>query len=365
MKSRIILRAKIYEAANLFTHQQISQHFEGLYDMDIFKQSIGIDVSMDTIEVCYGYIDFNQSIVLTKSKTFKNTSVGHKKCLEWSLKNKLADALPMIFVMEATGVYYENLAHFLNCNKQQVAVVLPTKIRNYAKSLESKSKTDPIDSATITHFALERKQFPWSPPDPKIKAIKDLSREYLTLKVMGAEVKNRIHAKEHSFSCKKNTLKRKQKMIAFIDKQKQQVIDEITEVIKTIPGLEEKITKLESIKGVGFITIVTVLAETNCFEHVTSAKQLASYAGMDVALNDSGKRKGKANISKRGNKFIRHAVFMPALSASRHNPQLKELYKRLVQKGKNKKAALIAVARKLLLLIYALWKNGTIYSPDY
>lgn len=333
--------------------------------MNIFKQSIGIDVSMDTVEVRYGYIDFNQNTTLTSSKTFKNTPAGHKKCLDLSVKNKLAESLPIVFVMEATGVYYENLAHFLHANNQHVAVVLPNKIRNYAKSLESKSKTDPIDSATITRFALERKQTLWSPPDPKIKAIRDLAREYHSLKAMATEVKNQLHAKEHAFSYQKASKKRKQKLIAFLDKQTKQILLEITVIINSVPELEQKISKLETIKGVGFITIVTVLAETNCFEHVTSAKQLASYAGLDVVFNNSGKRKGKTTISKRGNTFIRKALFMPALSASKHNHHLKELYKRLVQKGKNKKAALIAVARKLLLLIYAIWKNETVYIPNY
>ena len=333
--------------------------------MNIFKQSIGIDVSMDTVEVRYGYIDFNQSVTFTTSKTFKNTPNGHKKCLDWALKNKLADSLPIVFAMEATGVYYENLAHFLYANNQEVAVVLPNKIRNYAKSLESKSKTDPIDSATITRFALERKQTHWSPPDPKIKAIRDLAREYQNLKAMGTEVKNRVHAKEHSFSFDKASMKRKQKLITFLDKQTEQILKEIKVIICSVPELEQKIAKLDTIKGVGFITIVTVLAETNCFEHVTSAKQLASYAGLDVVFNDSGKRKGKTTISKKGNTFIRKALFMPALSASKYNHHLKELYKRLVQKGKNKKAALIAVARKLLLLIYAIWKNDSEYIPDY
>ena len=89
------------------------------------------------------------------------------------------------------------------------------------------------------------------------------------------------------------------------------------------------------------------------------------YAGLDVVFNDSGIKKGKTSISKKGNKFLRKAVFMPALSASKHNHKMKELYKRLVAKGKNKKLALIAVARKLLLLIYSLWKNNSEYIPDY
>ena len=333
--------------------------------MNIFKQAVGIDVSMDSIDVRYGYIDFNQNFTLTNSKAFNNSPAGHKQLLKCALKNKLSDSLPLVFVMEVTGTYHENLAHFLYENNHQVAVVLPNKIRNFAKSLEAKSKTDPIDSAAITRFALERKQTLWSPPDPKIKAIRDLVREYHSLKSMASEIKNQIHAKENAFSSNKDTIKRKEKLIAFIDKQTEAISKEIAQLTKSIPGLNDKIDKLDNIKGVGFITIVTVLAETNCFENVASAKQLASYAGLDVVFNDSGKRIGKTSISKKGNKFIRKAIFMPALSASRHNHHLKELYKRLVQKGKNKKAALIAVARKLLLLIYAIWKNDTEYIHDY
>lgn len=333
--------------------------------MNIFKQAIGIDVSMDSIDARYGYIDFNQNSTLSNSQSFNNTAAGHKKFLSWALKNKLSDDLSLVFVMETTGTYHENLAHFLFTSNQLVAVVLANKIRNFAKSLESKSKTDPIDSATITRFALERKQSLWAPPDPKIKTLRDLVREYHSLKTIATEVKNQIHAKEFSFSFNKDSIKRKQKLITFLDNQSKQILNEINHILNSFPELLNKINKLVTIKGVGFITIVTVLAETNCFEHISSAKQLASYAGLDVVFNDSGKRKGKTSISKKGNKFIRKVIFMPALSASKYNHHLKELYKRLLYKGKNKKAALIAVARKLLLLIYTLWKNDTVYIANF
>jgi Transposase IS116/IS110/IS902 family. len=135
--------------------------------------------------------------------------------------------------------------------------------------------------------------------------------------------------------------------------------------VKTEPDLEQRLKKIKTAKGLGDITILTVLAETRCFELVTNLKQLASYAGFDVVFNDSGLKKGRTSISKKGNTFIRKALFMPALSACRANPQMKELYQRLVAKGKNKKLAIIAVARKLLLLIYTLWKTNSVYSPDY
>jgi transposase len=267
--------------------------------------------------------------------------------------------------MEVTGVYHEKLAHFLHGKGYHVVIVLSNKIRNYAKSLETKSKTDPIDAAVIARFALERKLKLWSPPEPFIAAIKVLCRESHSLKEMGTEIKNQIHAKDNAFCLDKTTLKRKRKLLQTIDKQLKEILSEISRLVEGKPELNQKIKKISTIKGVGDITIITILAETSCFEHIENINQLISYAGLDVVLNDSGKKKGKTSISKRGNKFIRSALFMPAMSASHHNTNMKEVYTRLVLKGKNKKAVIIAIARKLLVLIYTLWKNDSVFIQDY
>jgi transposase len=333
--------------------------------MNILKQIIGIDVSMDNIEVRFGTTDINQNQVISNSVTFKNSTPGFKKLIQWTYKSIVSNDIPLFFVMEATGVYYENLAYFLFLNNFKVSVVLPNKICNYAKSLESKSKTDPIDAASITSFGLERKLNLWIPPNNLVKSIKSLCREYHSIKTMITEVKNQLHAKNHSHLPDKCTIKRKTLLLKILDKQTKQIEKDISGIIQKDKELYEKVERLCKIKGLGFISIVTVIAETNCFELVTNQKQLASYAGLDVVFNDSGIKKGKTSISKRGNKFLRKAVFMPALSACKHNHKMKELYLRLLSKGKNKKLALIAVARKLLLLIYTIWKNNTEYIPNY
>jgi len=111
--------------------------------------------------------------------------------------------------MEATGVYYEHLAHFLFQHKYQVAVILPNKIRNYAKSLESKSKTDPLDAAVITRFGLERLLTLWTPPSETIKALRDLCREYHCLKANCTQIKNQLHALKSSFKPHRESFKRK------------------------------------------------------------------------------------------------------------------------------------------------------------
>jgi transposase len=333
--------------------------------MKILKQIVGIDISMDTFEVRFGTTDSNQDQKISNSITFKNSKLDFKKLILSTKKNIISKDIPLFFVMEATGVYYENLAYFLYSNNYNVAVILPNKISNYAKSLQSKSKTDSIDAASITSFGLERKLNPWKPPSSIIKSIKALCREYYSTKANITEIKNQLHAKKHSHKPDKSTISRKTKLINLLTKQSREIETQLKTTIQQDKELSEKINRIIKVKGLGFISVVTTVAETNAFELISNQKQLASYAGLDVVFNDSGIKKGKTSISKKGNKFLRKAVFMPALSAVRHNHNMKELYKRLVAKGKNKKLALIAVARKLLLLIYTLWKNNTEYIPNY
>jgi transposase len=333
--------------------------------MNILKQTIGIDVSYQTFDARFGTIDTQQQITLSPSKSFKNSLAGFKLFLLWLKKHLLSHDIPLVFVMEATGVYYEHLAHFLIQQGYQVAVILPNKIRNYAKSLESKSKTDPLDAAVITRFGLERQLSLWTPPSETVKVLRDLCREYHCLKANCTQIKNQLHALKSSFKPHRESFHRKTQLLKFLQRQIALIQKELHTLVKTEPDLAQRLKKIKTAKGLGDITILTVLAETRCFQLITNQKQLASYAGFDIVFNDSGLKKGKTSISKKGNTFIRKALFMPALSACRANPQLKNFYQRLVAKGKNKKLAIIAVARKLLLLIYTLWKSNSVYIPDF
>jgi len=331
----------------------------------ILKQIIGIDISKDSFKVRFGYIDTLQEETISKAVSFKNTPSGFNKLIEWKNKKIISKNIPLSFVMETTGVYYENLAYFLYQKNYNVSVVLANKIFNYAKTLENKSKTDPIDAASVTSFGLERKLKLWHLPSITMKSIKSLCREYHSTKDNITEIKNQIHALKTSYKADKKSISRKAKLIKFLEKQVKEIISQLKIIIKKDEKLSAKIENIITAKGLGFITVVSVIAETNGFELVNNRKQLTSYAGFDVVLNNSGNRIGKTSISKKGNKYLRKAVFMPALSAVQHNQKMKELYKRLVQKGKNRKLALIAVARKLLLLIYTLWENDSVYIPNY
>ena len=144
-----------------------------------------------------------------------------------------------------------------------------------------------------------------------------------------------------------------------------EVLAQIKILIKSDSILFEKINKIITIKGVNLITVAIAVAETNGFNLIKNKNLLASYAGYDIILDESGNHKGKSKISKKGNSNLRRAFYMPALSAARFNNNLKAFYIRLCKTKVNKKIAIIAVARKLLLLVYSLWKKNECFYQNY
>lgn len=332
----------------------------------IIKFVLGIDISKDSIEVCFGSIDVFQQTVFGKSTSFANNALQFNKLLRWvDGQRKGNPDVPLLFVMEATGVYYETLAHFLVEKGHQVVVELPNRICHYAKTFAIKSKTDKIDSRLIAQYGLERSLPLWNPPTEQLRAIRTLTREYQNLKDLETQVKNQLHAKEHTHKTLPSTVKRLHAQLKLYEKQVSLIEKELRKLIDQDPDLKAKVDRIDSIDGVGWLTAICVIAETNNFALIHSAKQLASYAGLDIQLKQSGKRQGQSSISKKGNSMIRKVLFMPTLAAIRSNENLKLFYQRLVIRKNSKKIAVIAVLRKLLCLIYTIWKKNEFYDAQY
>lgn len=327
------------------------------------RQCIGIDVSKDSLECCIGSIDSEQNEKFSKSKSFNNNEDGFKQMLQWV--NESRSSQSPIFIMEATGVYYENLAYWLDSRGEQVSVLLPSKIKHFTKSLNVKTKTDSVDAKVLSKIGLERKMPIWTMPSKMMRQIKFLCREYREIKAKLVVAKNQLHAKSHSYDCPKTVSKRLTKQINLLETQVMEIEAELRVAAMADSAFYDKINRLQTIPGISFITIICILAETNAFALVVNAKQLTSYAGLDIQFNQSGNKTGKTKISKKGNSFIRNALYMPALCASRFNPSMKEFYLRLSEKKPAKKIAVTAVARKLLILIYTLWKNETEFTANY
>lgn len=327
------------------------------------KQCVGIDVSKDYLDCCIGCIDSDQNHKLQKSKRFSNNEIGFKSLLNWVSDLQVIDHL--IYVMEATGVYYENLIYYLTENDCKASVLLPNMVKHYVKSLNVKTKTDKVDAEVLCRLGLERKLEFWRRPSKILRELKFLSREYREIKYKIHQVKNQLHARFYSHQCPENTERRLKKQISLLETQVLEIEAEIRILVMTDSSFYDKIQRVCTIPGVSFITVVCIVAETNAFALISNSKQLSSYAGFDIQHNQSGSRQGKTRISKKGNSFIRHALYMPALCASRFNPSMKSFYSNLTERKPAKKIAVTAVARKLLCLIYILWKKDEEFNIDY
>lgn len=337
----------------------------------IIKISYGIDISSDDFTASQGiyYSDLDREVTIIKK--FKNTMRGFDKFLAYVKKQQGKinpdGIIQTWFVMEASGVYYENLAYYLHEKGYKVHVALPNKVKSYIKTLENKSKTDDLDSLAIAQYGLEKQLSQWVPPSAEIKELKELSRELSTLKEMRTQAKNQKHAKEKAHEIISGSIKRTNELIKYLNKQIKKAEKDIETAVKNNPKLKEKLNKIITIKGVGLQTAVMIIAETNAFEGINNRRQLTSYVGLDVKENQSGKKTGRACISKHGNKYVRKGLYMPALSCKKHDKKFKDLYERVCERHgwKTKKVGIIAVMRKILHIIYALWKNGTEYNPKY
>ncbi|WP_170172664.1 transposase [Hymenobacter rigui] len=278
----------------------------------------------------------------------------------WVARQQAA-AVPLWFVVEATGVYYEELAYFLADQQQLLSVLLPNKVKHFARSTELKSKTDQLDARLLCRLGLERALPAWRPPTPALRQLRALARERQVLTKQGAQLKARVHA----YQPNSRTLTRLAAQQQLILQQLAALDQDLTELLAAEPELARKLAQLTSIPGIGLTTAIIVVAETSGFAIVENERQLASYAGLDVVQRQSGLSSHATRISKRGNTRLRTALYLPALSSLRYNPWQIAFYARLRTRHPSGKLGVIAVMRKLLVLCYSLWKNDQAYNPDY
>jgi len=257
--------------------------------------------------------------------------------------------LPVVINMEASGVYHENCAHYLHKKGYRVSVTLANKATQYLK-LIGDSKNDKLDAKGLARMGAEQHLRQWKPSPKFYLELRELTRFRTDLQKKKTAEKSQLHALEHS----------NYKNSWVVGRHEQA----IKRYVKQIKQVEQICSRL---KGVAELTVAVVIAETAGFKLFENHRQLISYSGYDVVENQSGRRVGRTKISKKGNSHIRRAMFFPALNVVRLKvPAFVALYDRLSPKhGKLKMKTYVAIQKKLLVLIYALWKNDAVYDPDY
>jgi len=331
----------------------------------IVKQIVGIDVAQKELVVCLGRMTDEWSPGIYAHKAFANNTKGFNALESW-VKKLVDPEVSVRFVMEATGVYHEPLAYWLSGRGYTISIVLPNKISNYFRTLEVKTITDQTASQAITFFGLERKLENWKQPDSVYKRLRQLVRERDQLVQERTMVKNQLHAEKSEAEPGGSSIIRMKKRIVLLDKQEMEIKEEIQAIVKKDKKTSDAVHIINTIPGIGLLTAVTVLAETNGFELIRNKRQLTSYAGLDVVQKQSGTSvQSKPRISKRGNKYLRKAMYLPALSAIRCDERFKGIFARVVAKNGIKMKAGVAVQRKLLEMTYTIFKTNQPYAKDY
>lgn len=297
----------------------------------------GIDVSKGTLDVC----------VVSESRRFENSATDHRRLASWLSKRKVELA-----VMEATGSYHEELALALVEAGIEVAVVNPARVLYFARARGKRNKTDRVDALTLSEFGLAQPDLArYVPPTPQQRALTRLVRMRQDVVAMASTTK--VRRQERRLSELERTLLAQQ--AEFFARQIERIEEEIRSALEACPELSLHVENLRTVPGVGDVSAWSFLAEVGDFERFESAKQVAAYAGVCPAVRQSGTSlKTKGVMSRQGNAQLRKALYMAALSAVRSQGAFKNLYERLVAKGKAKKTALVAVMHKLIRVVYAI-----------
>jgi transposase len=267
-------------------------------------------------------------------------------------------------VMEATGVYHTRLAYYLYDKGISVSVVNPLASKNFARTLMRRTKTDKADSKLLMEYGETMELEPWVPRETWCVEVQQI---YALLVSKGKELtaaRNRMEALSHSvvasgmcINMVKADIKRLEGDIAFLEK-------EIEHLVKANAGDDMK--RIEAIPGIGRRTACVLIALTGSMKRFDNYRQVASYLGLCPRVYESGTSiRGKTKICKMGLESVRRMLYLCALSAKKYNKTCRELYERLLEKGKAKKLALVAVANKLIKQAFAILKSGMNYDENH
>lgn len=329
------------------------------------KYSVGLDVSSKKINACISVIDERQKVTVKSSTIISNTLKGFSSLEEWILKHK-KETIPVVICMEATGIYHENCAYCLFGKGFDVSIILPNKAKKYLEALGLKSKNDSIDAKGLSQMGAEQCLDLWQPMGSFFYELRLLTRQHQNVTELKTVLKNQLDALSFAMHHLDSVTNQLEQTIILFETQLKELDKEIKIHLKSNKEVYDKTENILKMKGLGVLTLSTILAETNGFTLFTNYKQLVSYAGYDVVEAQSGKRVGKTKISKRGNSRIRRALHMPSLVVIQCEVKpFKDLYDRTYEKHGIKMKSYVAVQKKILTMIYHLWKKNEAYDAIY
>lgn len=304
---------------------------------------VGIDVAKHSLDVCLAAED--------KCFTIKNDAAGFQQ---------LVDCLPAagscLVVIEATGGYQHRVVAALVAANHKVAVVNPRQVRDFARGLGILAKTDRLDARVIARFGQQASPRPIEIGSEKQAELRELVARRRQLIDLRTGEKNRLET-----TTTKIVRKNVRHLVEQLDKQIRQLEDAIGQLVQSEPELSCKAALLETVPGVGPVTVTSLLVDLPELGRL-NRQQVAALVGVAPFNRDSGKFHGRRSIWG-GRAAIRSVLYMAALTARRSNPHIRAFAQRLEAAGKPFKVVLTACMRKLLVILNALVKNNLPWNP--
>jgi len=325
------------------------------------RKNIGIDVGKDGLDLCW--LKDNETGKI-KSKKFPNKITKFTEVASWIIKNCNTKSTNILVTLEATGVYHEAIVYFLHLHGFQVFLSNPGKAKKFSEALGHVHKTDKSDAKMLARYGSAQlgQLRLWKPEEQSIRELKAMSRRLSALEKDFRRENNRLEASETS-GVSQRVIKSLSDVIVVLGIEIKSLKHDIDHHINSNPTLKKNKELLKTINGIGDV-MARELVYLFAAKDFNTAKQVAAYVGLIPKLNESGTFKGRTTLSKSGPSRIRAKLFLAAVTATKHNPDVRAQNDRLIRAGKTKIQALGAAMRKLIQICFGVVKNRTEYRPQ-
>ena len=327
---------------------------------------VGVDVAKKTFDaalVFHGQKWPATELEEIPVRTFARTAPGVGDLLHWldaQLHGGEDDIVRV--VMEATGSYSMELAVWMMEQRPSLtpAIAPPHQTAAFITSMGFRNKTDQLDARALGFYGMERQPVAYQPLSKEEASLRELVRYRRVLVVQQTADKNRSKETSHCPLVRKVEKKRMAQLARDIEKVEQ----EMHKLLDGHAELKHDMELLSSIYGVSFILSTIIRAELGDLRRFQKARQLSAYAGLSPSQHQSGTSiHGCSHMSKKGNSYVRQALYLAAMTAVRGDNDFHAEYTRLIQENKSKMSALGVIMRKLLVLMRAILISGKRYDP--
>ncbi len=322
---------------------------------------------MDKFEACGLEISARELVVAWSGKKaavqllrFANDAAGHRSLLRTLTRG----GKRVRVVMEATGLYGLDVALALSAAAGvAVMVANPRAVRNFARAMMQRSKNDPLDALVLREFALRMPFRGWQRPSANRLALWAIARRLKALSELCSAEKNRLHAMKQSQATPAIVRQDIVRNLRWQERAMNKLRREARQCIAAEAELQRRYQLMLSAPGIAERSALQILGELVMLPEDRDVRQWVAFAGLDPSEHSSGQSvRKRPRLSKAGNRHLRQALYMPALVCIRWEPHLFGFYQHLLERGKAKKQALLAVARKLLHALYGMFRHNQPYD---